>query len=125
VVRAQENPTVTFSPEKGLTITSADEFMSLKLGTLLQHQVFAIAPLQGNDPLEGSLMIRRARIQMNGNIFHKKLGYLLLLGMDRGNVRLLNAEYRWRPNSNTSINIGQLRAPAGRQFKPYLKIYRW
>lgn len=121
VVRAQENPVVAFSPEKGLTVVSADEFMSFNLGMLLQHQVYASAPLQDTNPLEASLMIRRVRIQLDGNIFHKKLGYLILLGMDRGNVRLLNAEYRWRPNSNTNINVGQLRAPAGRQFQTISK----
>ena len=114
---AQEVPTVTFSPEKGLNVTTADGFMSFKLGMRLQQQAFGVLPLDGDDPFDGDLVIRRARTQMSGYILNQKLGYFLQLEMDKGNVQLSNAEYRWRPNSETQINFGQLRPPSGRQFQ--------
>ncbi len=114
---AQEVPTLTFSPEKGLNVTTADGFMSFKLGMRLQHQAFGVLPLDGDNPFDGDLVIRRARAQMSGYIFNQKLGYFLQLEMDKGNVQLSNAEYRWRPNSKTEINFGQLRPPSSRQFQ--------
>lgn len=118
---AQEVPIVTFSPEKGLNITTSDGFMSFKIGTRIQQQVFGIVPLDGNQPFDGDLIIRRARAYMSGYIFNQKLGYFLQLEMDKGNVQLSNAEYRWRPNSETQINFGQLRPPSGRQFQTISK----
>ncbi len=116
-VVAQEVPTVLFSPEKGLSFTTTDGFMSFKLGMRLQQQFFGVIPLEGNDPFDGDLVVRRARAQMSGYILNQKLGYFLQLEMDKGNVQLSNAEYRWRPNSKTEINFGQLRPPSGRQFQ--------
>lgn len=126
-VFAQQNepPTISLSPEKGLWIESADGFMGLKLGLRLQQQVSISVPIANSDEtVHSDMLIRRSRALFIGYIFDKKLTYFFQLGMDRGNVTLLNAEYRWKPSPTTKISFGQLFPPVGRQFQTISKNFQ-
>lgn len=107
-------PKISLSPQKGLWIESADEFMGFHVGFRLQQQFIVT---ERNDHVNSEVLIRRARTLFKGFFFHKKLEYFIQLGMDRGQVTLLNAEYRWRPDSNTKISVGQFFPPVGREFQ--------
>lgn len=112
-----EAPVVSLSPDRGLWIESQDGFMGLKLGFRLQQQLIIEAPYSGDESIQTNFFIRRGRLLFKGYVFDKKLNYLIQLGMDRGQVTLLNAEYRWKPNSTTQISVGQLFPTTGRQFQ--------
>lgn len=112
-----EEPIITLSPERGLWIESQDGFMGLKLGFRLQQQLVIEAPYSENESIQTDFFIRRGRLLFKGYFFDKKLNYFIQLGMDRGQVTLLNAEYRWKPNSTTQISVGQLFPTTGRQFQ--------
>tara|TARA_R110000868_G_scaffold235273_8_gene489133 strand:+ start:38171 stop:39358 length:1188 start_codon:yes stop_codon:yes gene_type:complete len=115
------SPVVALSPEKGLLIESQDGFMGLKLGFRLQQQLIFTAPFEENEAAQTDFLIRRGRILLSGYLFEKKLDYLIQLGMDRGQVTLLNAEYRWKLDSKTKISVGQFFPPVGRQFQTVSK----
>ena len=121
---AQSPPTVTFSPQKGLHITTADKNMDFRIGIRLQQMLYLTSPLNYSDPVGGDLIVRRARFQTSGYILNKKLAYFIQFDMDKGNLRLSNAEYRWKPNPTLLISFGQLRPPAGRQFQTTSKNFQ-
>lgn len=118
VAQSIESPKVSVSPEKGFWIESADGFMGFHVGFRLQQQLI----LTINDrQMEGEVLIRRARSMFKGYLFHKKLDYFIQLGKDQGNIVLLNAEYRWKPDKNTQISFGQFFPPVGREFQTISK----
>lgn len=114
-------PKISLSPEKGLWIESEDGFMGLKLGFRLQQQLLLTQNIEDTESLNSEFLIRRGRVLFKGYLFDKKLDYFIQLGMDRGNVTLLNAEYRWKLDKYTKISIGQFFPPAGRQFQTISK----
>lgn len=118
-----EPPKVTFSPQQGFLVESADGSMGFRLGFRLQQQFGLTAPLY-DEAVTTDFLIRRGRAQFRGFIFGGKMDYFIQLGMDRGNISLLNAEYRWKPNSNTMIAFGQLFPPSGRQFHTVSKNFQ-
>ncbi len=122
-IKAQplEAPVISLSPEKGLWIESQDGFMGVKLGVRLQQQLVVDTPYSEGEPIQSNFFIRRGRLLFKGYVFEKKLNYFIQLGMDRGKVTLLNAEYRWKPNSTTQISFGQLFPTTGRQFQTISK----
>ncbi len=126
LVSAQEiqKPLVSQSPTKGLWIEAPNEEMGLKLGFRLQQQIVFTAPLNSEVAPQTEFLIRRARLQFKGYFFQKKLTYFIQLGMDKGQVALLNAEYRWNPDSNTQFSIGQFFPPVGRQFQTASKNFQ-
>lgn len=120
----QETPTeITFTPQQGFRVESPDGSMGFRLGFRLQQQFSLTAPLYDESVLT-DILIRRARTQFRGFIFDGKMDYFIQLGMDRGSVSLLNAEYRWRPDDNTMIAFGQLFPPSGRQFHTVSKNFQ-
>lgn len=96
---------------------SADGFMEFRMGFRLQQQIALTQIVSEQDALQGEYMIRRERALFRGFLFHNKLDYFVQLGMDRGRVTLLNAEYRWKPDSYTQISFGQFFPPTFRQFQ--------
>jgi len=119
-----QSPKVTLTPEKGFWIESQDGFMGMKLGLRLQQQISYIAPINTSESGQTEFLIRRSRALFAGYFFEKKLSYFIQLAMDKGQVTLLNAEYRWQPNSLTKISVGQLFPPAGRQFQTSSKKFQ-
>lgn len=115
--RTQEPIRITVSPEKGVHFESADGFMEFRMGFRLQQQIALTQIVSEQDALQGEYMIRRERALFRGFLFHNKLDYFVQLGMDRGRVTLLNAEYRWKPDSYTQISFGQFFPPTFRQFQ--------
>lgn len=114
----EPNPTVlTVSPEKGVHFISSDGFMEFRMGFRLQQQVALTQIVSEQDNLQGEYVIRRERAIFRGFLFHNKLDYLVQLGMDRGSVTLLNAEYSWKPDTYTQITFGQFFPPTFRQFQ--------
>lgn len=118
-IHAQEIPEVqiTVSPEKGIWLESEDGFMGFKLGFRLQQQLGLEKSISSSDPASGYFNMRRARYQFKGYMFHKKLDYFIQLGMDKGNTRLFNAEFRWKPDPLTEVTFGQFYPLTGRQFQ--------
>lgn len=114
VAQSIESPNITVSPEKGFWIESADGFMGYHIGFRLQQQLVLTAH---DGQIEGEALVRRARSLFMGYLFHKKLEYLIQLGKDKGNVVLLNAEYRWKPDAKTMVSFGQFFPPVGREFQ--------
>lgn len=114
-------PKISLNPEKGLWIESEDGFMGLKLGFRLQQQLLFTQNMEASESLDSEFLIRRGRILFKGYLFDKKLDYFIQLGLDRGNVTLLNAEYRWKPDKHTKISFGQFFPPVGRQFQTISK----
>lgn len=108
---------ITVSPEKGVHFESADGFMEFRVGFRLQQQIALTQIVSESDALKGEYLIRRERALFRGFLFHNKLDYFVQLGMDRGRVSLLNAEYRWKPDSYTQISFGQFFPPTFRQFQ--------
>ena len=123
-VNAQSSSVVTFTPEKGLHITTADRSMDFRIGIRLQQMLYLTSPVNYSDPIDGDLIVRRARFQTSGYVLNKKLGYFIQFDMDKGNLRLSNAEYRWKPDRTLLISFGQLRPPAGRQFQVISKNFQ-
>ncbi len=123
LIKAQEAeaPIITLSPEKGLWIENRDGSMGLKLGIRLQQQLVIETPLSGAEPVQTNFFIRRGRVQFKGYVLNKKLNYFIQLGMDRGQVTLLNAEYRWKATSTMQVSVGQLFPTTGRQFQTISK----
>ncbi|MBO6523266.1 MAG: hypothetical protein JJ971_05525 [Balneolaceae bacterium] len=118
-VTAQEMqaPVISLSPERGFWIESQDGFMGLKLGFRLQQQLIIETPYSEDESIQTNFFIRRGRLLFKGYVFDKKLNYFIQLGVDRGQITLLNAEYRWKPNSTTQVSFGQLFPTTGRQFQ--------
>lgn len=112
-----DHSTITVSPEKGIRFQTPDGFMEFRLGLRMQQQMVLTHMLNERDALHGEYMIRRNRVLFRGFIFNGKLDYFVQLGMDRGSTRLLNAEYRWKPDSYTEISFGQFFPPTFRQFQ--------
>lgn len=119
----QEPSIVTFSPQKGFRVESPDGTMGFRLGFRLQQQFSLTTPLY-DEPLTSDFLIRRGRVQFKGFMFGGKMDYFIQLGMDRGSVSLMNAEYRWKPDDNTMIAFGQLFPPSGRQFHTVSKNFQ-
>lgn len=117
------DPTINFTPEKGLNIISPDSSMGFRIGFRLQQQFILTTPFY-DESISAEYLIRRGRAQFRGFIFHGKMDYFIQLGMDKGTVRLLNAEYRWIPDKNTQIAFGQLFPPSGRQFHTVSKVFQ-
>ncbi len=115
--RTQEPIRITVSPEKGVHFESADGFMEFRMGFRLQQQIALTQIVSEQDAIQGEYMIRRERALFRGFLFHNKLDYFVQLGMDQGRVTLLNAEYRWKPDSYTQITFGQFFPPTFRQFQ--------
>ena len=115
--RTQEPIRITVSPDKGVHFESADGFMEFRMGFRLQQQIALTQIVSEEDALQGEYLIRRERALFRGFLFHNKLDYFVQLGMDRGRVTLLNAEYRWKPDSYTQISFGQFFPPTFRQFQ--------
>lgn len=109
-----EAPKVSITPQKGFWVESADGFMGFHVGFRLQQQ---LALTKNDGQVEGAFLVRRARSILKGYLFHKKLDYFIQLGKDGGNIVLLNAEYRWKPDKNTKISFGQFFPPVGREFQ--------
>tara|TARA_R110002124_G_scaffold208776_1_gene375082 strand:+ start:1794 stop:2981 length:1188 start_codon:yes stop_codon:yes gene_type:complete len=126
LIKAQDSqtPLVSLSPSKGLWIETPDEEMGLQLGFRLQQQLAVTAPLSSEQSPQTEFLIRRARLQLKGYLFQKELNYFIQLGMDKGQVTLLNAEYQWKPDSYTQLSIGQFFPPAGRQFQTSSKSFQ-
>jgi hypothetical protein len=112
---------VTVSPDKGVRFQSADGFMEFRLGFRLQQQVMLTQLLTENESVKGAFLIRRARTHFRGSLFYKKLDYFVQISFDRGNVNLLNAEFRWKPDAYTMISFGQFFPPTFRQFQTVSK----
>ena len=112
-----EPVTITVSPEEGIRFTSSDGFMEYRLGFRLQEQFILTQPLSEKGALQGSYKTRRARALFLGSLFHKKLDYLIQIGMGTGTVTLLNAEFRWKPDKYTQFAFGQFFPPTMRQFQ--------
>ena len=91
--------------------------MGFKLGFRLQQDLLFTSPMSEEFKPQVGYTIRRARTQFRGYLYHGKLDYFIQLSMDRGFISLMNAEYRWKPNPNTTVSFGQLRPPTGRQFQ--------
>lgn len=117
-------PIVSLSPEKGLWIESKDGFMGMKLGIRVQQQLVINTPLSETAPIQSGFFIRRARLLLKGYVFEQKFNYFIQLGMDRGQVTLLNAEYRWKPNSTTLVSFGQVFPTTSRQFQTISKNFQ-
>lgn len=121
LAQAPSLPKITINPEQGVRIESADGEMGFQIGFRLQEQFSLVTPSTTEDAIQSDYNIRRARALFSGYLFHKKLGYLIQLGMDRGNTILLNAEYRWIPDANTMISFGQFFPPTSREFQTISK----
>jgi len=119
-----EPPTVSLSAEKGLWIESQDKSIGFKLALRLQQQFSVISSLTDTEPVQTDFLIRRSRVLLKGYVYDRKLNYFIQLGMDRGELTLLNAEYRWQPNALTKISFGQLFPPTGRQFQTISKSFQ-
>lgn len=115
---------ITLSPESGFYIESVDGFMGFKVSTRLQQQFGMLVPLSEKDALQSEIAIRRARIRIHGFFYEKKLTYFLQLQMDRGNLLLSNAEFRWKATDNLQLNFGQLWPVAGRQFRTTSDVFQ-
>lgn len=109
-----DSPKISVTPQKGFWVESQDGFMGFHVGLRLQQQL--VLTESGNH-VDADILIRRARTLFKGYLFHKKLDYLIQLGMDRGQLTLLNAEYRWKPDIYTKISFGQFFPPVGREFQ--------
>ncbi|MGB0347258.1 MAG: hypothetical protein ACPGGA_07220 [Balneolaceae bacterium] len=115
--RTQEPIRITVSPDKGVHFESADGFMEFRMGFRLQQQLALTQIVSEEDALQGEYVIRRERVIFRGFLFHNKLDFLVQFGMDRGKPALLNAEYRWKPDTYTQISFGQFFPPTFRQFQ--------
>ena len=95
--------------------------MEFRLGFRLQEQLAITQLLSEQEALHGNFLIRRARTQFRGFVFNGKLDYFIQVGFDKGNVSLLNAEFRWKPDKYTQISFGQFFPPTYRQFQTVSK----
>lgn len=123
VFSQQTGTEITFSPEKGLNVVSTDSSIGFKMGFRLQQQFVLTTPFY-DEPVRSEYLIRRGRAQFRGFILHGKVNYLIQLGMDKGAVKLLNAEFRWKPDKYTQVSFGQLFPPAGRQSHTISKVFQ-
>lgn len=117
-----DSANVTFSPETGFYVESADGFMGFRISTRLQQQAGVIAPLRYGDAVQPDFNLRRARARIHGFFYEKKLTYFLQIQMDRGRFVLSNAEFRWKATDNLQLNFGQLWPVAGRQFRTVSEV---
>jgi phosphate-selective porin OprO and OprP len=111
---------------KGLQFVAADTSFSLKLNTRIQSLYSGVYNLD-EEEYSDRILIRRARLKLEGFAYHPSLQYKLELGLSNNDIGgvigqtnntanvILDALVRWQINDNFSLLMGQTKLPGNRE----------
>lgn len=118
---ANRGPTVRIAAGRGLTVTSADERVSLTVRGFVQPRVTIDIPA---DPMGTGVTptalfsVRRARIILSGNLYGPKLSYTVHFGVAPQDFAqgapVFDAFVTWAPHRDLSVRVGQMFVPFNR-----------
>ncbi|WP_235861437.1 porin [Pontibacter flavimaris] len=112
---------------KGLQFIAADSSFSLKLGARFQT-LYQGSTTSGSGEWKDRLLIRRARLKLEGFAYSPKLEYKIALGLsnndigndnpemfDNANSIVLDAVAKWHFRPNWELWVGQTKLPGNRE----------
>jgi phosphate-selective porin OprO and OprP len=123
VAAADDPPTVTAAPGKGITVTSADErfSMNLRARVQLRQSEFVSAPdADGARDFTMQTQVYTARLWWGGHVLNKDTKYLLQLAVSPRDFRdgatspIFDAYFDLTYNPNLSVRVGQIFVPFDR-----------
>ncbi len=111
---ANKDSRVIYTPGKGLTATSADGNSSLRLGGYVQL-IYRFTEFDDSaKDNKSDFDIRRFKLQLQGNLFSKNLGYKFQSEMSNG-FKTEDAYLNYKFGAPLILQVGQFKPPQARQ----------
>lgn len=106
---------------KGIQFRPADDAFSVELRARAQIQMNTIVFTEGEDPASADVLIRRLRLLIGGQVFHRKLTYYLQFGFAPRDLEpdllipVRDAFMTWHATRDFNLRVGQMKVPFDRQ----------